>query len=133
MAVTIAPWSEDVSAQSESRHMHACNLFFLLLLHDTGDYPSLFLSFPTNQPLTHRSAGSGTYNGGKLEFKIKSAAVMPGVITAVYLSSGDGRTGDSTLGTQDEIDLEFKGNEPTRVQSNVFFNGQENLSVRGFF
>lgn len=52
------------------------------------------------------------------------------MITAVYLSSGQGRTGDSSLGNQDEIDLEFKGNEPTRVQSNVFFNGQENLSVR---
>lgn len=48
----------------------------------------------------------------------------------MYLSSGQGRTGDSALGNQDEIDLEFKGNEPMRVQSNVFFNGQENLQVR---
>ena len=51
----------------------------------------------------------------------------------MYLSSGQGRTGDSALGNQDEIDLEFKGNEPTRVQSNVFFNGEENLQVGAFF
>lgn len=54
---------------------------------------------------------------------------MPGVITAVYLSSGEGRVNDQTTGNQDEIDLEFKGNDPTRVQSNVFFDGQENLEV----
>lgn len=76
------------------------------------------------------SAQSSTaYSGGRLEFKIKSASVMPGIITAVYFASGNGRTGDSSLGNQDEIDLEFKGNEPTRVQTNVFMNGQENLQM----
>lgn len=52
-----------------------------------------------------------------------------GVITAVYLSNGDGRHDDNNLGNQDEIDFEFKGNDPTRVQTNVFLNGQEQLEV----
>jgi len=28
-----------------------------------------------------------------LEVRLKSAAVMPGIVTAMYLASGDGRTG----------------------------------------
>jgi hypothetical protein len=31
------------------------------------------------------------------------------IITAVYAASDDGRTSDAAIGTQDEIDLEFKG------------------------
>jgi len=33
------------------------------------------------------------YTGGRLEVRLKSAAVMPGIVTAMYLASGDGRTG----------------------------------------
>jgi hypothetical protein len=36
---------------------------------------------------------------------------MAGVITAVYMSSGNGRTGDSNNGQQDEIDWEWKGEQ----------------------
>lgn len=58
------------------------------------------------------------YTGGRLEFKMRSASVMPGVVTAVYFASGDGRTDDQTLGTQDELDFEFKGNTPYQVCTN---------------
>lgn len=34
------------------------------------------------------------YKNGRLEIEIKSAAVMPGVVTAVYLTNGDGRKSD---------------------------------------
>ncbi|KAM3569417.1 hypothetical protein VYU27_008489 [Nannochloropsis oceanica] len=53
------------------------------------------------------SAQSSTaYSGGRLEFKIKSASVMPGIITAVYFASGNGRTGDSSLGNQDGKEIQ---------------------------
>jgi len=70
-----------------------------------------------------------TFTEGRFEIKLKSASKMPGVITAIYLASGDGRKGDEQLGDQDEIDLEFKGNEPMTVQTNVFLSGQEDLKV----
>lgn len=70
-----------------------------------------------------------TYTQGRFEIKLKSASKMPGVITAIYLASGEGRKGDEQLGDQDEIDFEFKGNEPTSVQTNVFLNGQEDLKI----
>ncbi len=54
---------------------------------------------------------------------------MPGIITAVYLSSGEGRKGDESLGDQDEIDMEWKGNDAYAAQSNVFFDGQESLET----
>jgi hypothetical protein len=48
---------------------------------------------------------------------------MPGVITAVYLTDGDGRKSDEELGDQDEIDIEFRvrklrviGCQPNRSQ-----------------
>lgn len=69
------------------------------------------------------------YNGGKFEVAIKSAAAMPGIITAVYAASDSGRTSDEAIGTQDEIDLEFKGNDPYRVQTNVFLAGAEDLQL----
>jgi len=65
------------------------------------------------------------FTGGKFAFRVKTAAVMPGIITAVYLASGDGRTGDGSTGQQDELDYEWKGNSPSAVQVNVFMNGQE--------
>ena len=71
----------------------------------------------------------GTYSGGRFELKLKSASKMPGVITAIYLASGEGRKGDEELGDQDEIDFEFKGNEPMTVQTNVFLSGQEDLKI----
>lgn len=55
------------------------------------------------------------FTGGRFEVNMKSASAMPGIVTALYLASGDGRTGDSNLGSQDEIDFEFKGNAPTMV------------------
>ena len=70
-----------------------------------------------------------TFTQGRFEIKLKSASKMPGVITAIYLASGEGRKGDEQLGDQDEIDFEFKGNEPTSVQTNVFLNGQEDLKI----
>jgi beta-glucanase (GH16 family) len=69
------------------------------------------------------------YTGGRFEVKVKSASAMPGVITAVYLASGNGRTSDQALGNQDELDIEFKGNEPTSIQTNIFTDGAENLQV----
>lgn len=69
------------------------------------------------------------YQCGRLEIQIKSAAVMPGVVTAVYLTNGDGRKSDEELGDQDEIDLEFRGILPNTVQTNVFLSGEENLKV----
>jgi beta-glucanase (GH16 family) len=70
-----------------------------------------------------------TFTQGRFEIKLKSASKMPGVITAIYLASGDGRKGDEALGDQDEIDFEFKGNEPMTVQTNVFLSGVEDLKV----
>jgi beta-glucanase (GH16 family) len=70
-----------------------------------------------------------TFTEGRFEIKLKSASKMPGVITAIYLASGDGRKGDAELGDQDEIDFEFKGNEPNMVQTNVFLSGQEDLKI----
>ena len=67
--------------------------------------------------------------GGRFEVKMTSASKMPGVITAIYLASGDGRKGDEALGDQDEIDFEFKGNEPNMVQTNVFLGGEEDLKI----
>lgn len=49
--------------------------------------------------------------GGLLELKIKSASVMPGVVTAVYLAS------PNNIG--DEIDLEFRGSTPNEVSFNL--------------
>jgi beta-glucanase (GH16 family) len=70
-----------------------------------------------------------TFTEGRFEIKLKSASKMPGVITAIYLASGDGRKGDEALGDQDEIDFEFKGSEPMQVQTNVFLSGEESLKV----
>lgn len=56
------------------------------------------------------------FMGGRFTVKMKSASVMPGVVTAIYLASGQGRTGDSSTGSQDEIDFEVKGNEPNMVR-----------------
>lgn len=33
------------------------------------------------------------------------------------------------LGDQDEIDIEFRGNHPHTIQTNVFLNGEEDLKV----
>jgi len=66
------------------------------------------------------------FTGGKFEFKVKTASDMPGIITAVYLASGDGRTGDGAgQGHQDELDLEWIGKSPASVQTNIFLNGVE--------
>jgi len=67
------------------------------------------------------------YTGGRFEVRATSASAMPGVITAIYLSSAEGRKGEGALGNQDEIDFEFKGNTPNAVQTNVLMNGQEDL------
>lgn len=67
------------------------------------------------------------FTNGRFQVKVKSAAVMPGIITAVYLASGEGRTGDDAMGSQDELDFEFKGNDPFNVQTNVFVDGKEDL------
>lgn len=96
-------------------------------IRDLGNNRMSITIAPWKEAVSAQSTAS--YSGGRLEFKVKSAAVMPGIITAVYFASGNGRTGDSALGNQDEIDLEFKGNDPTRVQTNVFMNGQENLQM----
>jgi hypothetical protein len=49
----------------------------------------------------------GPYNGGRAEFSVRSGAKTAGIITSVYLASGGGRTSDSKLGAQDEIDFEW--------------------------
>lgn len=54
---------------------------------------------------------------------------MPGVITAVYLVSDNDSLNDENTSTQDEIDLEFRGNEPTKVVTNVYLGGEEALEV----
>lgn len=41
-----------------------------------------------------RVKSKALYENGRLEIEIKSAAVMPGVVTAVYLTNGDGRKSD---------------------------------------
>lgn len=69
------------------------------------------------------------YKGGKFQVLVKSAAILPGIITSIYLSSGGGRKDDQTLGKQDEIDLEWKGNTPDKVQTNVFLTGVEDLML----
>jgi len=74
-------------------------------------------------------SSTATFTEGRFEIKLKSASKMPGVITAIYLASGDGRKGDEELGDQDEIDFEFKGNKPMEVQTNVFLSGVEDLKV----
>ena len=105
--------------------------------------PPLFLPLPpssqvdgdkitmTVKPIKNSCKISSTqnYTEGRFEIKLKSASKMPGVITAIYLASGEGRKGDEQLGDQDEIDFEFKGNEPMSVQTNVFLNGQEDLKI----
>ena len=53
----------------------------------------------------------------------------PGVVTALYLASGDGRVSDQETGKQDEIDFEFLGNNPTKVQTNVFMAGDESAEL----
>jgi hypothetical protein len=85
----------------------------------------------TVQPMANscKISSTETFTQGRFEIKLKSASKMPGVITAIYLASGDGRKGDAELGDQDEIDFEFKGNEPMSVQTNVFLNGVEDLKV----
>jgi hypothetical protein len=80
-----------------------------------------------------RITSAKSFTGGKLSVVVRSGAVMPGIITSIYLASGNGRHGDAATGTQDEIDLEWKGNAPTMVQTNVFLDGQEDLQVRVFF
>jgi hypothetical protein len=35
--------------------------------------------------------------------------LITGIITAAYFASGGGRTSDGNLGSQDEIDMEWKG------------------------
>jgi len=70
-----------------------------------------------------------SFTNGRFEILVKSAAAMPGIITAVYLASADGRTSDQATGNQDELDFEFKGNEPTMVQTNVFQGGAEDLKM----
>jgi len=51
---------------------------------------------------------------------MKSASVMPGIVTAIYLASDTkARTSDQAEGKQDEIDFEFKGNTPTMVGDGV--------------
>ena len=67
------------------------------------------------------------YTNGRFTVRAKSASVMPGIITAIYLASGEGRTNDYDLGDQDELDFEFLGNHPNEVQTNIFVNGNENL------
>lgn len=67
------------------------------------------------------------YTNGRFTVRAKSASVMPGIITAIYLASGEGRTNDVDLGDQDELDFEFLGNHPNEVQTNIFVNGQESL------
>jgi hypothetical protein len=76
-----------------------------------------------------RITSTQSFTGGKLSVLVQSGAVMPGIITSIYLASGNGRHGDAATGTQDEIDLEWKGNAPTMVQTNVFLSGQEDLQV----
>lgn len=49
----------------------------------------------------------------------------------MYVSSGQGRRGDAGGASQDEIDLEWKGNDPSNVQTNVFVDGQEDIQVIG--
>jgi len=85
----------------------------------------------TVQPMANscKISSIGAYTGGRFEVKMTSASKMPGVITAIYLASGDGRKGDEELGDQDEIDFEFKGNKPMEVQTNVFLSGVEDLKV----
>lgn len=45
-------------------------------------------------------------------------------------ASGKGRTGDSSPGEQDEIDIEWKGNTPQQLQTNVFLAGADEAKVR---
>jgi len=40
------------------------------------------------------------YTGGRFEFKVKTAAVMNGIVTAIYLANGDGRNGDVNTALQ---------------------------------
>jgi len=67
------------------------------------------------------------FTNGRFTVRAKSASVMPGIITAIYLASGEGRTNDYDLGDQDELDFEFLGNHPNEVQTNIFVGGDENL------
>lgn len=85
------------------------------LYHKSTQQQQLVRVAPDEEAVTIRSTNS--YSGGRFEFKVKSAAVMPGIITAVYLASGEGRKGDNSLGNQDELDWEWKGNDPTNVQT----------------
>ena len=98
----------------------------LLFLQVDGDKITM-----TVKPMENscKISSTQTYTEGRFEIKMKSASKMPGVITAIYLASGEGRKGDEQLGDQDEIDFEFKGNEPTSVQTNVFLSGVEDLKI----
>jgi len=69
------------------------------------------------------------YTSGRFSIRMKSAAQMPGTVTAFYLASGDGRSSDEAIGTQDELDFEIKGNTPNEVQTNVFMDGEESNAV----
>lgn len=48
----------------------------------------------------------------------------------MYLASEKGKNSETGMSTQDEIDLEWKGNTPQEVQTNVFVLGQDQPQVR---
>lgn len=56
--------------------------------------------------------------------------MVAGIITSVYLASEKGKNSETGMSTQDEIDLEWKGNTPQEVQTNVFVLGQDQPQVR---
>jgi beta-glucanase (GH16 family) len=65
------------------------------------------------------------YTGGRFEVSMKTASAMPGIITAFYLASSDTEVqrSDHDIGSQDEIDFEFLGNDLSTAHTNVFVDG----------
>lgn len=66
------------------------------------------------------------YSSGRFEVSLKSASEMSGIITSFYLvSSDDVQRSDHDLGSQDELDFEFLGNDLYNAHTNVFIDGQQ--------
>lgn len=70
------------------------------------------------------------YTSGKFEVSLKSASETPGVITALFLvSSDDVQRSDTAVGSQDEIDFEFIGNDLTHAHTNIFLDGDQTAEL----
>lgn len=95
-------------------------------IHVNGDHFTMSIMDGANNA---KLSSKQFYTEGRFAIRMKSAAKMPGTVTAFYLASGDGRSSDEAIGTQDELDFEIKGNTPNEVQTNVFMDGEESNQV----